>query len=100
MQKKIIYVVYCGTKPFALWEEDEMEELLLDLKLSWKVSSAKVCGGRLLDKCYEEIYKAIFIIIKGNPEGINVSINKSAIAIKERVMNFFIFCKLGSFCMK
>ena len=77
-----------------------MEELLLDLKSSWKAPSAKIYGDRLLDKCYEKTYKAVLTVIKGNPEGINISTNKSTTAIKERVMNFSILCKLGSFCMK
>ena len=77
-----------------------MEELLSNLEPSWKAPSAKVYKNRLLDKYYEKTYKAILTIIKNNPEGINVSIDKNTTTIKERVVNFFILCKLGSFCIK
>jgi hypothetical protein len=33
-------------------------------------------------------------------EGLNVFINESATATKDRVVNFSIFCNFGSFCMK
>jgi hypothetical protein len=39
-------------------------------------------------------------VIRGNPEGINVFTNENATATKERVINFSILCKLGSFCIK
>ena len=77
-----------------------MEELLLNLKLSWKTSSTKVYKDRLLDKYYEKTYKAVLTVIKGNPKDINISTNKSATAIKKRVINFSILYKLESFCMK
>ncbi len=77
-----------------------MEELLLNLKSSWKAPSTKICEDRLLNKYYEEIYKAVLTVIKNNPKGINVFIDESATAIKERVINFSILYKLGSFYMK
>jgi hypothetical protein len=100
LQKKATYVIYCEAKPFSLWEEEEMKELLKDLEPAWKAPSARVCGGRLLDECYEEVWKEVLAVIKTNPKGINVSTNESATATKERVVNFSILCELGSFCIK
>ena len=100
LQKKATYAVFCGAKPFSLYEEDEMDDFLTDLQPAFKAPSAYVIGGRLLDECYEETYKEVLTVIRGNPEGINVSTDESATATKERVINFSILCKLGSFCMK
>ena len=77
-----------------------MEELLSNLKPSWKTPSTKIYEDRLLNKYYEKTYKAVLTIIKDNPKGINISTNKSVIIIKKRIINFSILYKLGSFYIK
>jgi hypothetical protein len=44
------------------------------------------------------VEKVLAVISKN--QGLNVSTDESAIATKERVVNFFILCNLGSFCIK
>jgi hypothetical protein len=82
-----------------LYEEVDMREFLQDLEAAFKPPSARLIGGRLLDECYEKMWKEMLAVIQKS-EGLNVFTNESATATKERVVNFSILCNLGSFCMK
>jgi hypothetical protein len=99
LQKKAAYAVYTGAKPFSLYEKIDMREFLHDLEVVFNPPSARLVGGRLLDKYYEKMWKEVLAIIQKS-ESLNVSTNESATATKDRVVNFSILCNLGFFCMK
>jgi hypothetical protein len=99
LQKKAAYAVFTGAKPFSLYEEVDMQELLHDLEPAFASPSSSLVGGRLLNECYEETWKEVLAVIKKN-KVLNVSTDESATATKERVVNFSILTNLGSFCIK
>ena len=47
------YAVFCGARPFNLYEESDFHEAL---KPAYKTPSGKTIGGRILDECYSETF--------------------------------------------
>jgi hypothetical protein len=76
-----------------------MQEFLHTLESTFASLLSSLIRGRLLNECYEETWKEMLAVIKKN-KVLNVFINKSATATKERVVNFSIFINLGFFCIK
>jgi len=76
-----------------------MREFLNLLQLIYTVSYQKAIGDRLLIEYYNEIYIEVLENIRGN-DFINISTNKSSTSTRQRVINYCIFVKAGSFCME
>jgi hAT family protein len=94
------YAVFCGARPFSLFEESAMLDFHAALKPSFKIPSSKTIGGRILDECYSETFLEVLQAIHTS-FSINISTDESSTSSKDRVINYCIVTdKKESFCMK
>jgi Protein of unknown function (DUF 659)/hAT family C-terminal dimerisation region len=99
IDKKAGYAIYCGARPFSMFDEPNMRVFLDALQPAYTAPHQKAIGGKLLIECYNETYAEVLQNIRENTL-INVSIDESSTSTRQRVINYCIIVKAGSFCME
>jgi hypothetical protein len=76
-----------------------MRAFITSFKPAYTPSDRKIIDSKLLIECYNEAKTEMLENIRLN-NWINVSIDKSSITIRERVINYCILTNSECFCMK
>jgi hypothetical protein len=100
LQKKAAYAVYCGARPFGLYQDHYLADLITSLHPGFKSPSEWQLRNTLFDDCYKETLREVCTVIR-RCEWLNISIDESSTSgTKERVFNYCIITNTGTFCMK
>jgi hypothetical protein len=93
------YAVYCGARPFNLFQKPNMRALINALQPAYTPPNRRTIGDSLLIECYNETKTEMLKNIRQN-DFINVFIDKFSTTIRERVINYYVIIKAGCFCME
>jgi hypothetical protein len=99
LDKLTVYAVYCGAKPFQLYQESFMKKLMKKLNSAYDPLSAYLLANRFLDDCYEKTWNEFLHILK-NCEIFNVSVDEFFIINRDKIINACILTEHGPFCLK
>jgi hypothetical protein len=76
-----------------------MRAFIASLEPAYTLSNRHRISNSLLTECYNETRAEVLENIRNN-DFINISINKSFIIVRERVINYCVIVKSEYFCMK
>jgi hypothetical protein len=93
------YAIYCGARPFSLFQEPNMRAFITSFKSAYTPPDRISVGSKLLIECYNETRTEVLENIRSS-NWINVSLNESSTITRERVINYCIIINAGCFCMK
>jgi hypothetical protein len=99
LDKLAAYAVYCGARPFQLYQKLSIKKLTKKLNSIYHPPSAYLLTNRLLDNCYGETWNEFLHVLK-NCEVLNVSVDESSTINRDRVINACILTEHGPFCLK
>jgi hypothetical protein len=99
LDKLAAYAVYCGARPFQLYQEPSMKKLIKKLNSAYDPPSAYLLANRLLNDCYGKTWDKFLYVLKGC-EILNVSVDESSTINRDRVINACILTEHGPFCLK
>jgi hypothetical protein len=97
--KLTAYAIYCGARPFQLFQEPFIKQFFRKLNLAYIPLSGYLLAHRLLNECYKETWDQLIQVLKGC-EFLNVSVDESSTINLDRVINACILTDQGSFCLK